>query len=58
MTYVITTTEQVDQLPHMAVVLLKDDGAVQIRRDIRPDPTWWHFIVEAGPATVLWEPTK
>lgn len=54
----ITTTEQVDRLPNMAVLLLHTDRPIQIRRDIQPDPINWHWVVEGGPATVLWEPTR
>lgn len=53
----VSTTEELDALPDRTIVLTCWENAVQLNRDVQPDPNWWHWVItDGGPATVLWEP--
>ena len=56
---VITTTQQLDELPDKTVVLNTYMSSVQILREIYPDPSWWHWVItDGGPVEVIWEPEQ
>lgn len=55
----ITTTEEVDALPHKSVVLTPFGDAVTIYRSHRVPPENYHFLVAEGrTATVIHEPQE